>query len=489
MSHERISVKQLQSLDRRELLELYDKHKSLYHEWIRRLILIGHRVDILAEVVLGYRVDPHHLEMLNHQYRWRGNWCQTLVWRGSGKTTIATVSWDIFQLLLNPNRSILIASKTGNNAADMLKEIKQQFETNEMLHRLFGNYVGKSLWSDTEIEVAGRTQPSKEPSINTIGIEGAVASKHYDIIDADDLVDEENSRTLYQREKMLNWFYKMLLPTLKQPIPSDPFIGSLNIKGTRFHHMDLHGHLSKRQDDDTGGELEGPQTLIIPILLPNGEVRPNSLGFTQDKVATLRRGGIIRFNSQYMLNTDVMKGSIFSIDDCQVIDDKDIPWGSIAHYAGVDLMISEEDEADMFAMVAVGIDKLGNIYVLAYYEKQLSYPKQTAAVADFYDDNECIRVGIESNAYQKAQFYNVKKDFPHINAVAIITLKDKVTEAKNLSPLYQKVFFRRNMSHLIEHLVLFPHHRYDDLFDALNLAIKTSKRRAKKKRRSEPGLM
>jgi len=51
------------------------------------------------------------------------------------------------------------------------------------------------------------------------------------------------------------------------------------------------------------------------------------------------------------------------------------------------------------------------------------------------------------------------------------------------------VFFRRNMSHLIEHLVLFPHHRYDDLFDALNLAIKTSKRRAKKKRRSEPGLM
>ncbi|MEZ4871309.1 MAG: hypothetical protein R2827_03480 [Bdellovibrionales bacterium] len=46
-----------------------------------------------------------------------------------------------------------------------------------------------------------RTSDNKEDTIETIGIGGALASKHYDLIIADDLIDEANSMTEGQREK------------------------------------------------------------------------------------------------------------------------------------------------------------------------------------------------------------------------------------------------------------------------------------------------
>ena len=44
---------------------------------------------------------------------------------------------------------------------------------------------------------------------------------------------------------------------------------------------------------------------------------------------------------------------------------------------------------------------------------------------------------------------------------------------------------------LIDHLLLFPGSAHDDLFDALDFAIKTSTKRGTKreKRRSEPGVL
>lgn len=487
-----VSVKQLQDLGRRDLIQLFERNRGMYHEWLRRLVTEGHRVDVLAEVVLGYKVCDHHLRIIRHQYRHQQ--CQTLVWRGAGKTTIATVTWAIWQLILNADRRILFASKTGTNAEDFLKEVKQHFESNERLREIFGDFVGNERWDAKAIQIKGRTKPFKEPSINTVGLEGAVASKHYDIIHADDLVDEENSRTKYQRDKMLDWYYKMLIPTLNPPTPTDRFVGCLHAVGTRYHFNDLYGHLSEGQPDGTGGEFKGDKTLVIPITNPDGTaVWPER--FSEAKIKSLKSMGIIRFNSQYMCDCEAMKGKIFRYDDCRVVDDSEIP-SELKVYMGVDLAISESEEADMFAMVCIGIDAVGAIYVLEYLEAQLRFPEQTEAIKAMAARRKPIRVGIEANAYQKAQIQQLKesskKDLATaVNAVPLFTLKDKVTRAWNLAKHFEnsRMRFRRDQQPLIEHLVLFPGHRYKDLFDALDLAVKASETRVRRGRETEPGLM
>lgn len=470
------------------------------------MVIDHHRVDILAAEVLGYKVCPHHLRILQHQYQHRES--MTLVWRGAGKTTVGTIAWDIWQIILERNRRLLIASKTGQNASDFLREIKTQFENNEKLKEIFGNFVGSNRWDNTAIEVAGRTKPFKEPTINTVGLEGAVASKHYDAINADDLVDEENSRTKYQRDKMLDWYYKNLTPTLLPPIPraqwtspADMFVGYLNMIGTRYHYEDLYGHLMKASTDGTGGELADDKTLIIPIIDDDGNpIWPEMFGL--EKIQSLRTMGIIRFNSQFKCDCEAMKGSIFSYDDCQIMPERKIPHSLIVD-TGVDLAIAEGEENDMFAQVTVGRTTNGDTYVLDFEEDQLKFGEQTQAIIARRQNMKARRTGVEANAYQMAQIHNLKDDDPQGTYVPIFTLKDKVTRAWKLSAkLFEngKIFFRKEMrfkpkegpakdvEHLIEHIVLFPNHTRKDLFDALDIAVATSEKR-KRKERQEPGVM
>lgn len=484
-----LTLGQISNLGRDELVSLYEHQHRMYNEQIRRAVIQGHRFDVLAEHVLGYQVQPHHRRMLQYQYA--NLWSLVLVWRGSGKTTICDIAFCVGLVLINPNIRILVASKTAENAKDFLKEIKYHFESNERLREIFGDYVGDKQWDSTAIEVKQRTKPFKEPTINTIGVLGAVASKHYDVIIADDLVDEDNSRTQYQREKMLNWFYKMLLPTLEPPKAGDEFVGRMHILGTRYHYEDLYGHLMEKQPDGTGGELEGEE-LVVPLERGDGTTEwPEK--FPPELVERLKSMGVIRFNTQYNCNCDLMKGRIFQYDDCTVISSADLPDpDGLIKFQGVDLAISEKDDADMFAQVVIGIDrKTRYVYVLDWQEEQLRAPAQTRAIIKMAREWKPVRTGIEANAYQASQIHQVRNDAPELNPIPLYTLKDKTVRAWNLAGKVfenKRIHFLKGQDKLIDHLVLFPDFRYKDLFDALDLAVTAAERR-QRKRRKEPGVI
>jgi hypothetical protein len=494
----RITIGKLANLSRQELLALHERNRALYNEWVRRMVVQHNRIDILAREVLGYEVRRHHLKILKHQHKNKQG--QILVWRGAGKSTMGTTTQCIFQLIKDRDRRILLASKTQGNAIGFLKEIKGHFETNEKLKEIFGNFVGTSQWADDAIEVSGRTKPHKEPSINTVGVGGAVASKHYDIIIADDLVDEENSRTKHQRDKMTDWYYKVLLPTLNPPSSTDRFVGCLWVIGTRYHYEDQYGRLLKRQPDGTGGEM-ATRTLIIPIIREDGSPEWAER-FPDSVIATYKAGGIIRFNSQYMCNCDAMQGQIFQYDDCQVLNEAQmaaVDWESLRKFHGVDLAISESEEADMFAQVVVGFgpDPTGakggpdHVFVLDYQEESLRFAEQTRDIIAFRKKHNPIRTGVEANAYQAAQVQNLE-DKGQRTIIPLYTLKDKTTRANNLEAEYfhpKRIWFRPEHEHLREILVLFPNYRYKDLFDALDFACGVAKKRRKKQRAKEPGLI
>lgn len=479
----------IKTASRDQLIEMLAETRETSNEWIKRQVLQNNRLDILAEQVLGYTVAPKvHQRIIRHQFSHKKS--LTLVYRGAGKTTVGTIAKCIHYILKDRDIRILIATKTSANAEDFLKEIKQHFESNERLKEIFGEYVGNSRWDTKMIEVSGRTRPMKEPTINTVGVEGAVASKHYDVIIADDLVDEDNSRTPYQRQRMVDWYYKMLAPCLQPPHPKYPYRGDFHHSGTRFHYNDMYGHLTAVQSDGSGGELE-KSTLIIPALDEKGNSpwpEKHSREWFEEKK---RSYGLIRFNSQYQCNTEAMKGQIFRYDDCQVINEAKEPFPVDApHYMGVDLAIGETEQHDMFAITVLAKNHAG-YWVRDFFEGHLRFKEQTEKIIELAKMYKPVRTGIEINAYQKAQYQEVKRQMPELNLLGITTLKDKVARATQLSAQFEnhQMHFRTGQHKLIEHLVLFPAHKFKDLFDSFDLAVTSAEHRIRKKRANEPGVL
>lgn len=483
--------------ERSEIIREIKDYDKLKKEWIRNQVLKHNRIDILATQVLNYIVRPFHLSMMVYQFQHSDN--LQLAFRGAGKSTVCTVTKVIHLLLKNPDLRIMIASKTAPNAEGFLKEIKGHFESNELLAEIFGEYYDPrkvNKWDNKEIEVLPRTSNAKEASVTCVGVDGTIVSKHYDIIIGDDLVDEENSRTEHMRKKTQTWYYKTLEPTLEPPDSEVEHRGEFHRLGTRYHFEDLYGHLIKN-------ELKEHHQ-IIRALNDKGQ-SPWHKKYPPAWFAKKRtKAGIIIFNTQYQCDTEAMKGEIFQYDDCRLIDIEDVP-DNLKIYVGVDLAIKQSETADLFAIVAIGIDHIPNYYFLDYLEGRYRFNTQTRKILDFNERYNPIRIGVESNAYQESQIHNLKfeeeqhniknpntEDKIRVPVIPVPTLKDKVTNAWRLSPDFEdgRVFFVKTPRvHLaIERFVLFPNGP-KDLFDAYNIAVGASKRKKRKKRKIEPGLI
>ena len=472
-----LADRRVDASSRRDLIQKLEETQEVRREWIRRQVIDNERIDLLCTEVLGYEIRPHHLRMLQHQHSKRtGNLC--LVWRGAGKTTTRTIARCLFLLLQNPDTRILIASKSSTNSVTMLSEIKRHFES-DRFKEVFGDWRGPK-WDDTEIIVAPRTSPAKESSISCVGVESAVVSRHYDVIIGDDLVDEENARTAYMRNKLLTWYYKTLIPTLEPG-------GELSIHGTRYHHLDLYGHLIA--NEMSGGLLRMPALVGNDV---DGWRSQWPEKFSTDHLLRMRSSmGSIIFDSQYQVSTEKMAGGgIFDIDQCQLVSDDQIPDG-LPRFLGADLAISQKTQADLFEVVVVAYDSTADrYYVIDHYANRNTFQEQRRIIEEMSRRHDIERGAIEAIAYQAALIQELKRENPDLSLIPVKPKKDKVTRAWRLAAKFEdrKMFFRKGLDGLIEELVLFPDAEHDDGFDALDLAVKACRMRAKKARR-EPGLL
>ena len=449
-------------------------------EFIRREVLLNDRIDLLACEVLGYQVKPYHGAMLRWQFLHPKN--LQLAFRGAGKTSLLTVAKVIHMLCKCRDMRILLASTVLGNSEDFLSEIKAHLEGNERLIELFGefydpNRVGR--WGKKEIEVVGRKTRAKEATITCVGAEGAVVSKHYDVIISDDLIDEDSARTKLMREKVKTFYYQTLLPCLEPAAGDVPHQGEHHIHGTRYHYEDLYGHLQ-------ANELR-EHTNVVKAL-SDDEMSPWPERYTPKYFKGLRTdSGTIIFNSQYQCDTESMKGEVFQYDNCQQVSDDEIPDG-LKIYMGIDLAISKKDTADLFTIVVGGMDGVGNYYIIDYFEGHLRFHEQTATIRRLYKQHDPIRAAIETNAYQMAQYQNLKHEDDSIRLLGIHQDKDKTSRAHKLSSLVEekRMFFKKGCTaKLIDQLVGFPGFRYDDGFDGLDLMVAASRKNKRKSRRTQ----
>lgn len=490
----RIDPDKLAEADRRELWKFYEAKRSLRLAVLRHKIIKEHAIDVLAKEVLGYKVQPFHLAMMQFQFLHRDN--LQLCFRGAGKSVTCTITKAIWYLLNNRDLRLLIASKKHKNATKFLVDIKNHLESNRLLIELFGQFKDPNpktnlKWNEDEIIVLGRTKAQKESSITCVGVDGSLAGGHFDVEFSDDIVDNKNSQTLEMRDKIESWYNSILDPCMEPADKEVPFRGDRNRLGTRYHYDDLYGRwIARIQEDKLNGHGNTMHVNIIPALDDDGRSPWPEKWAPSELMARRRKYGIIIFNSQYQCNTDAMKGAIIQIDDCQEIAPSKVMemWnaGELRAFMGVDLAISEKETADKFAIVVLGMDAMKRYYVLEHFSSQLRFIAQTKKIVELWKKWDVERIGIEKNGYQGAQLQALKDAYPDIPLRAIQQDKDKVTRAHRLSAVFEqkRVFFTMPGNELlIEQIVLFPGYRYDDSFDAFDMAVSASKHKERKQRR------
>lgn len=464
--------------------------RAARRELLRRAVLEGDPatgVILLARQVLGYEVLPFHVELIRHQQASREN--LGLAPRGYGKSTIRTIARAIFEVLRDPDIRILIVSKTALQAEVFLREIKQHLEANQELISTFGYQVGEK-WDLREVNVAGRRAGWKESTITTLGVGGPVASRHYDLILADDLVDEKNSRTELQREQVRTWYFKTLYPTVVDET------SRVWMTGTRFHPGDLWGVLEKDPAVDVlriRALERGPdETWLTPW--------PEK--FTVERLLELqRRMGSAIFASQYQNDVELMRGSIFRPTWFRYYDRPPDRWERCDTWIGCDpaatkrevLLTGTKADTDWWTICAVSrvLQDDGSyepeFFVRYLWRGRVTKAEYVARVRRLYEELGAQSVHVEANA---AQEY-LAQDLEGVVPVRRVTrTTDKVSRAYRLQPffengqvLFPSVSARGQLSSdgwedvwaaAEDELALFPDADHDDLFDAIETAVSAS---------------
>jgi hypothetical protein len=145
------------------------------------------------------------------------------------------VGWAIQQLLRNPDLRILIRNAVWDQARRFLWQIQGYLEDSK-LPIIFGKFnSAKTVWTKEEVEIAQRKVKKASPSIMTAGLETSLTGLHFDIIIDDDLVNDKNTSTKEQIQKVID-VYNDSFNLLDR--------GGIHVVvGTRWSNKDLYGHI------------------------------------------------------------------------------------------------------------------------------------------------------------------------------------------------------------------------------------------------------
>lgn len=462
-------------------------------EYIKRLIIDEDRLDVLMKLI-GYRAPAHQM-MLNDFFDDR-QFGIALAPRGSGKSTSCDICYAVMRALQNRNLRVLIASRTTEQAKAFLFEIKSAL-MNERLREIFGELRGDK-WDETQADIAGRTKNPKEHTFTIAGADGAVVSKHFDLILGDDLVEDKNSRTEGQRKQLMRFFYRSMLPTLRPD-------GEMRLLGTRYHPEDLYGHLINNdplfKDNyivlpavfhrKTGETLDLLQDDNGNFYASRNATCYDPKGFPMKKIIERRASmPLADFECQYQNRTTFMQGDFFKTDWFQHYNEdphKMVDRLGLSVWMGVDLASSLKDSADEFAMVVIGILRnMQECYILDYLAGRFTFNKQKSLLIQKYDDWNPAKTFVEANAYQSVLSTTTVEEFPDIRVMPIWTTKDKITRARSMQLYYERrqMYHRKGRSAKIEgQLIGFPDLKLKDLVDALFFAINGAVQGGARKRR------
>ena len=195
----------------------------MYQQLLERYFTIRKQLrtdyKFLAHILnydLVVKGDTHYHEVALYN-RKKYNFTLTEMPRGTWKTTVLTIIETVQDILQDRDIRILICHFAGANARDMLSEISSHFIVNDHLRFSFQEICPENIkrpetgnWTDSSITVKRSKEKLhlKEGTIEALGSEQSMASKHFDKIKFDDLVTEQSTTTVEQIKKATSFLLR-----------------------------------------------------------------------------------------------------------------------------------------------------------------------------------------------------------------------------------------------------------------------------------------
>jgi predicted phage terminase large subunit-like protein len=421
--------------------------------------------------------------------------------RDHGKTEMV-IAYLLRLVCENPDIRILIVQKTADEAEKTLQVIKTELERNTALkgyyaahwqatvgHRDISNATGtieregrrEGAWQRRRIYVK-RNRRGKDPTVETVGVLGAITGGHFDVIILDDIEDDENTKTPERLKSLRRWFAGTVMQ-LREPSTKMLVVGTFKTTMKDIYNFILNNPVWACRVRSAILSHELSEIEYEPVYAEDGrlvsvEVKtPNVQTLWPSKwsieALLFEMLGSIRsiWIREKLLDLRAMAGSIFSRDWFRYVSREDLPESFDQVIQIWDTAFEESQSADWSVCVTLGLAE-GLVYVLDVYRAKLEFPDLVAAMKREYARVQPQAVLVEKKASGRSALQVLRRE----TTIPLIEVdpggKDKVARARSVTPYYES----KRVIHVADapwlavfedELTMFPDAANDDQVDAL----------------------
>lgn len=394
--------------------------------------------------------------------------------RGSGKSTIVSLAFLIWSMIGNKKkRFIVICSNTNRQAEILMFNVKNLLESHSLLKADLGPFSELS----EEWNVNSLVFKQYDTKIMTISVNESIRGIRYkhvrpDLIILDDVETLETVRTEENREKLINWFERDIVP-LGDDRTSIIVVGTIMTQGS------LIATLSERMRD---GSFEGVFKRY-PILSKSKKITWPERWKSQSELRKFRKKlGILNrtWETEYLLNDYVEEDQIVKPEMIKYYDE--LPFGSahlLGGFVGVDLAISLKETAAKTAILsgyAFKINGKPKLYLLPHpFNKRVNFSNTISKIKQIVDGMKTgsnTYIFVETVGYQKSvQETLLKEGYSRAKPFEVRGEDKQARLETTLYNLTQKniLFPKKGCEELITQLVRFRFEKFKDLADAFSI--------------------
>jgi hypothetical protein len=287
----------------------------------------------------------------------------------------------------NPETTILYVSATADLAEKQLYAIKQIIDS-AIYRRYWPEMINpeegkREKWAVGEIAVdhpKRKLEGIRDATCKAVGLTSNTTGFHADVVILDDIVVPGNAYTEEGRDKVSAAYSQ--LASIENP-------GAFEwVVGTRYHPKDIYNTMVQMRESiyDMDGDLESEEEvyeLFQRVVETNGEflwpkqsrTDGKTFGFDNKELARIKAKYVdsTQFYAQYYNNPNSAESSRVDANKFQyyernLLNNKEGDWyikdRKLNVYAAIDFAFSLRKQADFTALVTVGVDSLGNFYIL-----------------------------------------------------------------------------------------------------------------------------
>lgn len=182
---------------------------------VLRRAIVEKSPEFFVLYYLGFRLPPHQVKWIKLYLAVK--YLLELAPRDHGKSWIFSYGLPLYDIYASYSRTglesvdyrILQISKTDGQAFKFATQVKGTIEKNKFLLEDFGDIRDMSNWLKGHFLCRRRDSESveKDYTYEKTGALGAVTGGHFHRVNADDILDDENTKTNDRMEGLENWWW------------------------------------------------------------------------------------------------------------------------------------------------------------------------------------------------------------------------------------------------------------------------------------------